>query len=226
MAKTWQDRAKRAWYEFWKNSLRLGVNLWLQVRYFGRENIPADGPVLVVANHQSHLDPPMVGIGIPRPANYLARQTLFDIPVIGRTLSWVYAIPLDREGVGLSGIKESLKRLKAGGMLVIFPEGTRTPNGEIRPFKPGFTTLAVRTKATILPVAIEGAFDAWPKSCWFPRKRPVHIRYGEPIQPAEYAGLSEATLVAEIENRIRACQAELRTHADFASNPRIASRRS
>jgi 1-acyl-sn-glycerol-3-phosphate acyltransferase len=210
--------ARKLWHQFLKSCLQLaGVSVY-QVRFSGIRNIPASGGVLVVCNHQSHLDPMLVGIGVPRQMNYLARRSLFSFGPFGRLLSSVSAIPVEREGVGLSGIKESLRRLKRGEMLVIFPEGTRSEDGEISPFRPGFTMLAVRTGAAILPVAIEGTYDVWPRTRRFPRVGPgaIHVRYGEPLRPQQYAPWDESRLLCEVERRVRQCQAELRGHPDFA----------
>jgi 1-acyl-sn-glycerol-3-phosphate acyltransferase len=187
------------------------------VRYFGRENIPKTGPVLVVSNHQSHFDPPLVGTGCMRRMNYLARETLFNITPLGWLIRTVDAIPIDRDGLGLNGIKESLRRLKRGEMVLIFPEGTRTRDGEVAPFRPGFTVLAARSKAWILPVAIEGAFDAWPRSQKLPRLATIHVAYGRPIPPQEVEGCDERQLVAEVERRVRQCHADLRKHRAFAN---------
>ncbi len=202
------------WYRFLQNLIRLIAMVFYRVRHYGVQNIPADGGVLVVSNHQSHFDPPLVGIGISRRMNYVARETLFNAPLFGRIIHSVGAIPLDRDGLGLAGIKESLKRLKSGEMVLIFPEGTRSRDGEIAKFRPGFTTLAVRSKASILPVAIDGAYQVWPRSKKFPRLgKTIRVCYGKPILPVEYAGMDEHALVAEVERRVRACQAELRAMA-------------
>jgi 1-acyl-sn-glycerol-3-phosphate acyltransferase len=148
--------------------------------------------------------------------SYLARATLFKFAPFARFIYSVGAFPLDREGVGLAGIKESLKRLKRGEILLLFPEGTRTPDGEIHPFKSGFTTLAVRSKSAILPIAIEGAYRAWPKKSGFPRPRVINIHYGQPIPFQEYENMEEQELVALVESRVRECLAELRTRPIFA----------
>ena len=158
----------RLWYQFLRHCLQIGGVLAYGVRYYGRENIPTHGGVLVVCNHQSHFDPPLVGMGVNRRMNYLARDTLFTFPPFRWLIHSVDAIPIDREGVGLSGVKESLRRLKRGEMVVVFPEGTRTRDGEIGRFRPGFTALASRSGAAILPVAVEGAFAAWPRARSFP----------------------------------------------------------
>jgi 1-acyl-sn-glycerol-3-phosphate acyltransferase len=200
----------RLWYEFLKRVLQLAAILGYRVRYSGRHNIPAEGGVLVVSNHQSHFDPPLVGIGCPRRMNYVSRDTLFRFAPLGWLLSSVDSIPIDREGIGLGGIKESLKRLKRGEMVLIFPEGTRSADGEIHPFRPGFTALAVRSKAAILPVAIDGAFAAWPRWKKFPGLGRIRVHFGEPILPGEFAGRAERDLLAEVERRVRECQARLR----------------
>ena len=166
--------------------------------------------MLVVSNHQSHFDPPLVGIGCRRQMNYVARDTLFRFPPFGWFINSVGAIPIDRDGIGLGGIKESLKRLKRGEMVLIFPEGTRTRDGEIAPFRPGFTALAARSNAAILPVAIDGAFQVWPRSKKFPGLGKIRVHYGKPIPHAEIAGRDERELLAEVERRVRECQAILR----------------
>jgi 1-acyl-sn-glycerol-3-phosphate acyltransferase len=198
------------WYQLIQRAFQLAMVLKYRVRYSGWHNIPKEGGVLVVSNHQSHLDPPLVGIGCPRPMSYLARESLFRFAPFGRFIYSIGAIPLDRDGVGLSGIKEALKRLKRGEMVVVFPEGTRSKDGEIAPFRPGFTTLAVRSKAAILPVAIDGAYEAYPRWRKFPGPGRIRVHYGVPLTAAELEGRDERELVNEIEDRVRKCQDLLR----------------
>jgi 1-acyl-sn-glycerol-3-phosphate acyltransferase len=206
---------KRVWYKWLQWQAQLAVVLLYRARYSGMRNIPSEGGVLVVSNHQSHLDPPLVGMASRRRMNYLARDSLFRFAPFRLLINSLDAIAIDREGIGLAGIKESLKRLKRGEMVVIFPEGTRTRDGEIGPFLPGFTALAVRGKSAILPVAIEGAFTAWPRWRNLPRPGTIHVCYGEPLLPADIAGMDERTLLAEVERRVRACHAQLRRHPVF-----------
>ena len=119
----------RAWYEFCKTLVRIGLTVVYRVRYSGRENIPSQGPVLVVSNHLSYLDPPLVGAGVPRQMNFLARKTLFRFGPFGWLIHSVNAIPLDTQGTAFGGIKETLRRLKWGEMVVVFPEGGRSWDG-------------------------------------------------------------------------------------------------
>ena len=211
----------RLWYQFLRWLIYLAGMLAYGVRYSGRKNIPKTGAVLVVSNHQSHFDPPLIGAGCTRRMNYLARETLFRFAPLGWLIHSLDAIPIDRDGLGLNGIKESLRRLKRGEMVLIFPEGTRTRDGEMAPFRPGFTVLAARSKAWILPVAIEGAFDAWPRSRKLPRRGTIHVLYGEPIPPEEVASCDERELVAEVERRVRQCHAILRKHPAFAGKEAV-----
>jgi 1-acyl-sn-glycerol-3-phosphate acyltransferase len=196
--------------------LKLIFVLCFRVRYFGIRNIPKEGGVLMVSNHQSHFDPPVVGTGCPRHMNFLARKTLFNFGPFGWLIGAVNAIPIDREGMGISGIKESLRHLKHGEMVLIFPEGTRSPDGEIKPFLPGFTSLATRSHSVILPAAIEGAYACWPKQQKFPHFGQIHVRYGRPILPEEYANLDDRELLTMVEERVRQCHAKLLEHPAFA----------
>lgn len=202
--------ANRLWYGILQRLCQLVGVYAYRVRHSGRENIPAEGGVLVVSNHQSHFDPPLVGMACPRRMNYLARDTLFKFAPFRWLINSLDAIPIDREGIGMGGLKETLRRLKRGEMVLIFPEGTRSRDGEISKFRPGFTALAVRSKAAILPVAIEGAYTAWPRRQKFPRLGKVRIHYGQPMLPAEIEGHQERELLAEIERRVRQCHARLR----------------
>jgi 1-acyl-sn-glycerol-3-phosphate acyltransferase len=144
--------------------------------------------------------------------NYLARESLFRFAPFRWLIRSLDAIPIDRDGLGLTGIKESLRRLKRGEMVLIFPEGTRTSNGEIGQFRPGFTVLAARSNAWILPVAIEGAYAAWPKSQKLPGLGTIHVHFGEPIPPEQVAAQDERDLIAEVERRVRECHAHLCRH--------------
>jgi len=203
-------RAHRVWYEVVRAFLWLVGLVCFRVRCGGRENVPATGGVLILGNHQSLLDPPLMGMVIPREINYVARDTLFDNKLLAPFIRSVNAIPIDREGLGLAGLKETLRRLKRGEMVILFPEGTRTPNGEMQPLKPGFSALVKRTGACILPMAIEGSYQAWPRRQPIPLPNLIQIEIGKPI-PAEEAGaLDERDLIALVDKRIRECFAEAR----------------
>ncbi len=216
--------AKRLWYNFLRACLRMAFLATCRMRVRGQENEPRHGGALVLSNHQSHLDPMLIGISFRRRMNYLARKTLFDFAPLRWLIRSLDAIPIDREGVGLSGLKETLQRLKRGEMVLLFPEGTRTHDGEVAPLKPGFVALARRGKVPLLPVAVDGAFDAWPRTKLFPRPATINIQIGQPITTAELADYTDEALIAELERRIRCCQRRARQAVRRGDGHRCAAR--
>lgn len=200
----------RAWYAGMRVVVGLVAFGMFRLRFFHRERFPKTGGFLLLSNHQSHLDPPLVGLGVPRRVNYLARDTLFKNKFFAWLIRSLDAIPIDREGLGLSGLKETMRRLKRGEIVLLFPEGTRSPDGELQPLKPGFSALVQRTGVPLVPVGIDGAFDAWPRKAKFPRPGKVCVVVGEPISAEEAKTLDDRALVALVDERLRACHAEAR----------------
>ncbi len=172
-----------------------------------------------MSNHQSNLDPVLVGLACHRRLNFLARRTLFDSAGLRWLIESLDAIPIDRDGSGLGGLKETLKRLKRGEMVLIFPEGTRTTDGKVARLKPGFCALARRAGVPLLPVAIDGAFAAWPRGRALPRRARIRIEFGPPLSAADINDLDDVQLVAEVERRIRACHSQASGQLQSASNP-------
>lgn len=195
----------RAWQAFLKFSCRLGAICVFNVRCEGRDKVPATGGGLMLSNHQSNLDPVLVGLACNRRLNYVARKSLFKFAPFRWLINSLDAIPIDREGTGLEGLKETLKRLKRGEIVLLFPEGTRTPNGEVLRMKPGFCAVARRSGLPLFPVALDGAWQAWPRQRVLPGRSIVHIHFGEPIGPELITTLDDAQLTAEVERRIREC---------------------
>ena len=194
-------------YRLMQTLLLLGGVLFFRIRLRGILNEPAEGPVLVVSNHQSHLDPPMIGMFFRRPLNYMARETLFKFPPLGWLIRTLGAIPIDRDGVGLSGMKETLRRLKYGQMVLVFPEGSRTRDGQLGRLKPGFCALARRGGVRLIPVGIAGAYRAWPRTRPVPGRATIQIRVGKPMGPEDVARLDDKALIARVEAELQACWA-------------------
>jgi 1-acyl-sn-glycerol-3-phosphate acyltransferase len=194
---------KRLWYDFLRVVCRLLGVAFFRIRVFDRQLIPRTGGALVVSNHQSHFDPILVGLAFDNRLNYVARDTLFWFSPFRWLINSLDAIPIDREGIGLGGLKESLRRLKSGEMLLIFPEGTRTPDGYVGELKPGFLALARRAQVPLLPVTIDGAFDAWPKRNLLPWLAVIHVRFAQPLSPDEMSQLDDDALLAEVDRRMR-----------------------
>jgi 1-acyl-sn-glycerol-3-phosphate acyltransferase len=176
------------WYRFWKFVLGSYFRLQFGLRVEGREHEPAAGPVLVVANHVSTLDPPIVGVALRRQARYMAKQELMDTPVLGWFLRSVGVFPVRRGEADRRSIRVALDALERGGLLVMFPEGTRSPDGRLQAPEPGAALLALRTGAPVLPVAVAGTQHAMPKGAKWPRRTRVVVRMGPTLQPPRREG--------------------------------------
>jgi 1-acyl-sn-glycerol-3-phosphate acyltransferase len=150
-------------------------------RVFGAENVPQTGGVILASNHASFLDPPLVGAGLNRDINYLARESLFRFPGIGALLRSWNSVPVDRDGGGARGLKIILERLLAGGAIILFPEGTRTPDGKLQPARSGIGLTVIKSNAPVVPVRVFGTFEAYGKNHKFPRPHRVAVKYGKPL---------------------------------------------
>jgi 1-acyl-sn-glycerol-3-phosphate acyltransferase len=203
------DLAKRKLvYVFCRVLCRVACVLGCRYRCFFRQRMPDEGPVLICANHQGYLDPVLVGVAFQRRQNFLARKTLFGFAPFAWLIETLGAVPIEREGTGIGGLKESLRRLKRGESLLIFPEGRRSSDGQLQPLQPGFIALARRGKATVLPVAIAGSFQVWPRHALLPQSAPVVVWVGEPVTPEIVRQLDDEGLMAELANRLRIAFAE------------------
>jgi 1-acyl-sn-glycerol-3-phosphate acyltransferase len=198
----WSEEAPDWWYEFFRPIVRVGWSLVYWVHYTGKENVPASGPVLVVCNHQSHFDPPLAAAPIRRRMWFFGRKSLFRFRPVGWFFRSLGGIPVDIEGSPLAGVKETLRQLRLGRALLIFPEGSRTWDGSLGPFRPGFAALARRSQAAIVPVAIAGAYEAWPRWRPFPRWGIMHVMYLPPLYPQDYASWDDESLIREVRRRI------------------------
>ncbi len=203
----------RLWYEFVRLTASIFLIVFWGFRASGRSNLPRHGGVLVVSNHLSHLDVFILGIPVPRPLNYVARSTLF-LPLLGAFIRSVGGFPIQREGMGASGVKETLRRVRKGGMVLLFPEGTRSRDGHLTTIKPGIASLASRAKMPVVPAGIAGSFESWPRSRPFPLPHPIRIAFGAPIFPDEIARHTTESLTQLIQERIGQCVAE--AHSNLA----------
>ena len=183
----------------------LGVFLF-QMRSYRRDKIPGEGAALILSTHQSHFDPVLIGVTFNERLNYLARRTLFKNRLFGAAISLLDAIELDRDRSGLAGLKETMKRLKAGEKVLIFPEGTRSSDGEIAEMKPGFLSVARRSKAPMIPIAITGAFDALPRGSKIPLRTPLRLVVGDTISPEDIMELSDAEILKVVSDRLHECK--------------------
>jgi 1-acyl-sn-glycerol-3-phosphate acyltransferase len=151
-------------------------------RVYGAENVPATGGVILASNHASFLDPPLVGSGLKRDINYLARESLFRFPGIGALLRSWNSVPVDRDGGGAKGLKTILDRLLRGAGIILFPEGTRTRDGKLQPARSGIGLTVIKSTAPVVPVRVFGTFEAYGRDRKFPRPYRVTLKYGKPMR--------------------------------------------
>jgi 1-acyl-sn-glycerol-3-phosphate acyltransferase len=199
-------------YQFCQDLTQFVASNFFRLQIYGRENMIEDGPVLLAMNHQSFLDPPLAAICCDREIHFLARKSLFKIPVLGSLLRYLNVIGVDRDGADMSALKTVIRVVRAGGTTIIFPEGTRTSDGALQSARSGVGLVVAKTRAPVVPIRIFGAFDAFPRWSKFPRRRPITMVIGKPLRFGEgdfagdprivYQRLSEAVMarIAELEN--------------------------
>jgi 1-acyl-sn-glycerol-3-phosphate acyltransferase len=201
-----------------------------RLRAYGARHIPRHGAVLVVANHQSLLDPVGIGLGIRRHLHYLAKKTLFTRGFGGWWMRTVNCVPVDQDGVGKDWVRSIVARLDAGKPVLVFPEGERSEDGLLHPLKPGVGLLLKRVKVPIVPAGIAGAHSAWPRGQKVPvfsplflpwTRQAIAVVYGPPRDPATLDGKSREQVLALLHEDIAAVvkQAELMRAKQSKQNP-------
>jgi len=161
--------------------------LFWKIEFVGVENVPANGGVVIAANHQTYFDPFWLSLQIKRPIRYLAWSDAFGWPIAGRCLIWLGAWPLALEGSDPAAIRRSLQWLRDGGAVVIFPEGGRSaPDGALERFKAGAVRMALEAEVPILPVTIRGGNRVWPRGWRLPHLTKVVVVY-HPLHRAQLA---------------------------------------
>ena len=154
------------------------------MRIVGRENLVTEGPVLLAANHESFLDPPLIGLIYPDEVRFLARKTLFKGPA-GPILRGWNAVPIDQDNPDIASLKGIIKRLREGERVLVFPEGQRTHDGTLGSAEPGIGLIVSKARAPIQPVRIRGAREALPRGAKRLRFHPISVTIGKPIRYTE-----------------------------------------
>ena len=189
------ERANWEW-RTWRILFRTVLPPALNYRSRGVEHLPK-GPALLLANHQSFLDPLLIGLPLRRPISYVARDDLFEAPIVGSILRRTYVMPI-RQSSAASSIRVPIARLKQGFYVGLFPEGERTPDGEMLPLRPGFAALLRRAPAPVVPVGIAGAFEAWPRHRRLPRPGRVRVVFGKPVDLSPHISKGRERSMLEI----------------------------
>jgi 1-acyl-sn-glycerol-3-phosphate acyltransferase len=163
-------------------SLSRGIAKTLfRYRVIGAENIIEEGPAVFAANHASFLDPPLAGIASRRGVHYLARKTLLDWPILGPILPELNVIPVDQENADRSALMASIRVVRQGGAIVVFPEGSRTLDGNLQPAQPGVGLIVAKTGAPVVPMRLFGSFEAFPRGRAKLRLVPITVVVGKPL---------------------------------------------
>lgn len=160
-------------------SLSKGIaKTFFNYRVIGAENILETGPCIVAANHCSFMDPPLVGVAFQRGIHYLARKSLLDWPILGPILPELNVIPVDQKNADRSALMGIIRVVRDGGAALIFPEGSRSSNGQLQPAQPGVGMIVAKTGAPVLPVRVCGSYEAFPRNRKLPRLTKITVKIG------------------------------------------------
>ena len=147
----------------------------------GLENIPKTGPVLLVSNHASYIDPFLDGVMLRRPIHFMARSDLWNVKLLAWWIPKVHGIPIRRTGFDRKALQVTFDYLKNGEIILIYPEGTRSFDGNLKPGMPGVGMIAYQAKVPVIPIYISGSFAAYPRNVKFPKPKKITVFYGPPL---------------------------------------------
>ncbi len=169
-----------------RGSLFALMRILFRIEHQGMENIPAEGPLIIVANHSTYFDPFWIAVKIYRATRFMAWDKIFKFPVAGALFRWLGAFPVSLENPESSALKESIRILRSGEALMIFPEGGRGPEESLLPFKEGAAHLALKYGVPVLPVVVRGGARVWGPGMRLPLPRKVRVEYLPQIKPDQF----------------------------------------
>ncbi len=185
------------------------ARLYFGLRVEGAQHVPLTGGLLLAANHASYLDIPLLGCGVHRRLWYMGRRDLFPVPGLKwlfRGLGW---IPIRPDRLDRQGFHAAIELIRNGKAVVIYPEGGRTVTGKLRHGKPGLGIIVAQTQCAVVPVHIDGTFDAMPPGSGWPKPRRVTLRFGEPMTFGDLVARSEKAFYQEVSRQVMVRIAEL-----------------
>lgn len=194
---------------------RNGARLWARIilwacgvrlRVEGAEKVPSDTPVVFMANHESWLDIPALLVAIPGQVRFLAKKSLFSIPFLGWAMRSMGFIPVDRENrrQAIRSFEEAADRIRAGRSVLVFPEETRTPTGELLPFQRGGFLIALKAQLPIVPVGLQGPRQILPKKHYLLKPGTITVRFGEPVLTAGLGVTAKEALMQQVRQAVDA----------------------
>lgn len=171
-------------YRFRFNVVWAISSVLARLAWTGRENIPAQGGCLIVSNHISFLDPTTIGLAVGREMWFLGRSSLFKPPIMDKLLPGCHVMPIDRGSADLKGMRAIINKLKEGGIVLLFPEGTRSKDGELQAAQPGAAMIACKAQKPIVPARLWGTRESWPRERKYPKLGGRwHVALGKPFMP-------------------------------------------
>jgi 1-acyl-sn-glycerol-3-phosphate acyltransferase len=190
-------------YNIFYNLAKLLARMIFSMRVIHPERMVESGPLLIAVNHSSFFDPPLAGICSRRGVYYLARKTLLKWPFFGPLFPAMNVIPVERDGNDMSALREVIKKVKEGNAVLLFPEGTRSLDGDLQPARAGIGLVIAKTGAPVLPMRIFGAYEAFPKNARRFQLSQISVVIGEPIHfTAEEISNSSRETYQLLSNRV------------------------
>jgi 1-acyl-sn-glycerol-3-phosphate acyltransferase len=194
------------WYWLARWGCQVFCIFFFRFRAYGAKNVPERGGFILAGNHQSYLDPIFCGVALRRHLHFVARDSLFRNRFFALLIRSLNAMPVKRDKPDVSSIKTVIARLKQGNGVCLFPEATRTSDGRIRAFKPGFGLLRRQAEVPVVPVLIDGAFECWPRHKKIFSPAPVAVCYGQAITVEQAENMSDRELAEVVTCRLRQMQ--------------------
>jgi 1-acyl-sn-glycerol-3-phosphate acyltransferase len=173
------------------------ARLLFRIRFIGVEHVPLAGAVVLVPNHVSYMDPVLLTIPVRRPLHYMTLEVFFGVPGLGAFIRWFRAFPVREDEIDRPAIRTAMRILRDGHALVVFPEGGRSRDGRLLPFRPGAFRLALQADAPVVPVTIAGAHAAWPAHRRLPRPGRITITFHAPLGRKDLPAAADRAAQAE-----------------------------
>ena len=190
------------WYLLGYSLSKALAKTFFNYRVIGAENMIEEGPCIIAANHCSFFDPPLVGVACKRAIHYLARKSLLEWPILGPIFPDLNVIPVDRKNADRSALMGAIRVVKNGGAVLIFPEGTRSPDGNLQISQPGLGMIVAKTGAPIVPMRIFGSYETFNRKMKFPRRALVSVKVASPIRFQAITGREPKTVYTQISETV------------------------
>lgn len=189
-------------YLFIRGTFRRFFRFYGTWNVVGRDYLPTEGPGIVISNHCSYLDPPLMGCAVPRPIAYMAKQELFRVPVLSWVCRKLESYPVRQNTVDREALRETYKRLQENWLIGIFPEGHRSEDARLHPFEPGIGMIALHSKAPVIPCAFTGTYQMMPPHSKTLRRSHIEVHFGPALDLDDvYAMDDRKAAMAEVQRR-------------------------